>query len=547
MNDQEVLNQASPEAFEEAALEVDLIAWSLKNRPLVRAKVPNVFEGFYYLDEIYTLDHPEKVVMKSAQCRISEYALNEALWKMTTQGWNIFYAFPHFTKCRQFVRGRVDKAVVCSPYLQQQLRGENFKTLDNVYTKSFGAGTIYFSGAKTTAQITTADADMLYMDEFDEFPPETAAVAPDRLGNSIWKWQRKLSKPSFENMGIHAAHNASDQRIWHVKCEACSKWQLLDYYAQVDRKAMVLRCPNRRCQKALPRTGPGLWVASFNNRDAVGWQISKTFTPTAKVSELVKKEREATDEFKKQAFVNGDLGLPYSPKGASIPRAMLNALVDQGYEMPDIVEDGYTFLGADPGAVIHVRINRYEKGMVYPVFIGTLPMDVSLSALEPYMRRYRVNQAVIDGQYETSAVTAFCKKHPKRAWANWWNDNLKTILLKPKPSEYKLESHRTMAFDAWYYSRMEGQQMVLPINAPVIPEYFNHLMKGRRVKGKNAKGTAVVRWMSAKPDHYLLADVYAELALRMFLDMGYGRRVKTMKLKNRAGIVATRSSTRGLP
>lgn len=546
MNDQEVLNQASVDELREAASSLDLITWSELRRPLVRTGVPNVFEGFHYLDEIYSLDHPEKVVMKSSQCRISEYALNEALWKMTTAGWNVFYAFPHFTKCQQFVKGRVDKAVQCSPYLRQQLRGENEKTLDNTYTKSFGAGTIYFSGAKTTAQITTADADVLYRDEFDEMPPDTAAVMPDRLGNSIWKWIRDLSKPSFEGTGIHARHKQSDQRVWNIKCEACGKWQILDYFAQVDRKAMVLRCPNRRCQKALPRLGRGLWVVSFNNRDAAGWQISKTFTPTASVAQLVKKELEATDEFKMQAFVNGDLGLPYSPKGASVPRAMLDALVDSEYRMPAVVEDGFTFMGADPGSVIHVRINRYEKGMIYPVFIDTVPMDETLSNLEPLLRQFRVNQAVIDGQAETSAVKAFCKKHPKRAWANWWKEGMKTTMLDPHPDVYIVNTNRNLAFDAWYYSRLEGQQMVMPINAPVIPGYFDQLMKGRRVKGKNARGIEVVRWVSVKPDHFLLADVYAEVALHMFLDLGYGRRVKT-NLRKRAGIVATRSSTRGLP
>lgn len=546
MNVQDVLNQASADDLKEAAAHLDLITWSELRRPWVRAGIPNVFEGFHYLDEIYSLEHPEKVIMKSAQCRISEYALNEALWKMTTCGWNIFYAFPHFTKCQQFVTGRVDKAVQCSPYLKRQMRAENMKLLDNTYTKSFGAGTIYFSGAKTTAQITTADADIAYLDERDEMPEDTAAVIPDRLGNSQHKWIRDFSKPSYEGTGIHARHKQSDQRIWHVKCDACRKWQMLDYFAQVDRKALVLRCPNRRCAKALPRIGPGTWVPSFNNRDAVGWHISKAFTPTATVAQLVKKELAATDEFKMQAFVNGDLGRPYSPKGASVPRAMLDALVDQAYRMPAVVESGYVFMGADPGAVIHVRINRYERGVIYPVFIGTVPMDETLSELEPLLRQFRVNQAVIDGQAETSAVKAFCKKHPKRAWANWWKEGMKTTLLDPKPADYVLNTNRTMAFDAWYYSRLEGQQMVFPINAPVIPEYFNHLIKARRVKGKNARGIEVIRWVSAKPDHYLLADVYAEVALRMFLDKGYGRRVKT-NLRKRAGIVATRSSARSLP
>ena len=94
MNVQDVLKKADPETLAEATTQVDLIAWSRARRPLVRVGIPNSFEGFHYLDEIYTLDHRWKVVMKSAQCRVSEYALNEAMWKMTTAGWNVFYAFP---------------------------------------------------------------------------------------------------------------------------------------------------------------------------------------------------------------------------------------------------------------------------------------------------------------------------------------------------------------------------------------------------------------------------------------------------------------------
>jgi len=545
VDDLGVLAQATEYELTEGTSLIDLITWSELRRPLVRVGIQNTFEGFHYLHEIYSLDHRWKVVMKSAQCRVSEYALNEALWKMTTEGWNVFYAFPTFSKCAQFVQGRFDKAIQCSDWLTAQLRGTYYKTLDNTYIKTLGAGTIYFSGAQNIKQITSADADIIYRDEKNLIPPDVAPAILDRYGNSQHKWLRDISTPEFENVGIHADWLLSDQRKWEVPCPHCGTWQQLTW-DRVDMKAHVVRCRNRRCGKALDRLAEGRWVPTKPGAPAAGWHISKLFTPTASIEELVAAYLAATDEFKMQAFYNGSLGEPYSPKGASIGHEILAALVDPEYRMPPTLEDGYTFLGADPGAVIHTRVNKYEKGRVYPVFIGTVPMDERLSHLEPLMQRFRVNQAVIDGQAETSAVKAFCKRHPKRAWANWWKDSMKTALIEPRDKDLVLNSNRTLAFDTWYSTRLEQQQMVLPVDAPVIPGYFDHLKKGRRVKGLNKRGQTVVRWISPKPDHFLLAEVYAELALRMWLDKGYGRRVK-QTIRKRAGIVASRTSAGGLP
>lgn len=545
MDDLGVLAQATEYELTEGTSLIDLITWSELRRPLVRVGIQNTFEGFHYLHEIYSLDHRWKVVMKSAQCRVSEYALNEALWKMTTAGWNVFYAFPTYSKCSQFVQGRFDKAIQCSPWLTSKLRGTYQKTLDNTYIKTLGAGTIYFSGSQNIKQITSADADIIYRDEKNLIPPDVAPSILDRYGNSPHQWLRDISVPEFEKSGIHSDWLTSDQREWEVPCPHCGTWQDMTW-DMVDMKALVVRCRNRRCGKALDRLAPGRWVPRKPGALAAGFHISRLFVPTAKLENLVAAYQAATDEFKRQAFENGSMGLPYSPKGSSISDSMLSALVDQDYRMPATSERGLTVLGADPGAVVHVRVNRYESGLVYPLFIGTVPMDERLSQLEPLLARYRVNQAVVDGQAETSAVKAFCKRHPKRAWANWWKEGMKTELLEPREQDLVLNSNRTLAFDTWYSQRIELQRMVLPVDAPVIPGYFDHLKMGRRVKGTNKRGMLVVRWVSAKPDHYLLADVYAELALRMCIDKGYGRTVKA-DIRKRAAVVAERISAGGLP
>src|SRR5439155_23307006 len=127
----------------------------------------------------------------------------------------------------------------------------------------------------------------------------------------------------------------------------------------------------------------------------------------------VVEEHHKSDEDSVSAHYNFDLGLPYSPRGGSLSRELVNACRRE-WACPDGYAGAkWVTAGADVGSVLHVRISTYlDNGKALPMFIGTIEDFTDLTQL---FARYNVNFGVIDERPEERAARAFVEAHGGRA------------------------------------------------------------------------------------------------------------------------------------
>jgi len=530
---------AEPQKTLDEFLALDLVAWCLRYRKEVRRGIPYSFAE-PWLEEIYTEDAKEKVVMKAAQVRISEYLISEALWRIDTAAWSVFYAFPAFAKMSDFVKTRINPAILACPKMHAQLVN------DEIRVKAFQTAALFLSGAQDESQVTTASADLLIRDEYEFFPPEVLPVTAKRLGDSDHAHIRDVSHPRFPGAGIAARHDESDKRRWHVRCPKakCGHEQPLDWdQVKFSEKAADLADHNkpvpageiylacRRCGTPLDRGAPGRWIPQQPGAGVAGFQVGKLIRPRAGLAEMLRQSR-LTVEHEVQAFYNYDLGLPYSPKGMQIGREMLDALVRKDYHLPGGAK--FSYMGVDVGLKLHTWIERQEKdGHRYPLFYGALD---DFKDLDRLMARFGVRTAVVDAQPETRQANAWALRHPGRAALCYFPSHAekKPVLLRfddKKKQVAKGESataptatvNRTMICDINENDITEGR-LVLPAEAPRHPELYPHFTAMRRVKEKDRAGEIRVTWDDAgKPDHLFFARNYALVARMLYMDHKFGR------------------------
>jgi hypothetical protein len=512
----------------------DLIAWCEVYRKEVRRGTPYVFTE-PWLDEIYTNQAKEKVIQKAAQVRISEYLISEALWRIDTARWSVFYAFPAFAKMSDFVKTRINPAILACPKLHEQLIN------DEIRVKTFGSASLFLSGAQDESQVTTASADMLIRDEFEFFPPPVLPVTEKRLGDSPHGVIRDASHCRFPGTGISKRYDLSDQRLWHITCDNAKckleqplTWEqvkfsertasLCDKKLPVPMGSIFIAC--KRCGEPLDRGKAGRWIPQNPDSGIAGWQVGKLMRPACDLQDMVRQSR-LTVEHEIQAFYNYDLGLPYSPKGMRISESMLDALIKKDYDLPGGAK--FSFAGIDVGTKLHVWIERYRNdGYKCPLFIGAVDDVEDVNKL---LLRYGAKVAVMDAQPETRMAADWAKAMKGRAAVCYFQGpNVK------KPAMMKFDDakedknvaaavtvHRTMICDE-NAADLENRRLILPSNAKSHPELYKHFKAMRRLKEKDKKGNVMVTWdSSGKADHLFFARIYALVARMLYREQGYGR------------------------
>ena len=152
------------------------------------------------LQDVYLDDHPFLVIQKAAQVFCTEFLINTALWAADTrQGGrgNALYVMPTQTQVDDLSQARFDRAIAESAYLQQRLHppppGKGGPA--RMRLKRLGQGYFYFRGADNRRQLTSVDADIVLLDEFDLMAEGVLELAMKRLASSRLGWLRVASTP----------------------------------------------------------------------------------------------------------------------------------------------------------------------------------------------------------------------------------------------------------------------------------------------------------------------------------------------------------------
>lgn len=505
-----------------------LYDWTLRHRSMLSPDRVLNFSRHPYLVDLYRCRAKKVVVPKASQVGVSEYLVSYGMHGADQRNATVLYLFPTDTHVSDFSTGRIGPAIEASPYLSSivvDASGTQQRGADRVKLKRFRNRFMYMRGSKIAPdgrapQLESIDADLLILDEFDEMDERAPSKVRKRLDHSAIAEERIASIPSYPNRGIHAEWLASDQRRWHVRCDACGHRQYLTIEHVVTEQDPLER-PTRwhgypdkawavcaKCGKKINHLAAGEWVAAEPSREVVGFHITKLFSPTVDLLEIVSRLR-VFNETDRKTNITHDLALPYTPRGGSLTDEVLDACRREYVHGSTFLGDAV--MGIDVGSVLHVVVRSVpdpETGEVRQHFAGQVD---SWDRLDQLMLIYRIRAVVVDALPETTKAREFQAKHPPgRVWLSYYVEQ-KTGLKAIRPWDWIADKgivnvDRTRTLDD-VYAKLYGQTLTLPANARDIPDYYAHLKASIRVVENN-----VARYVESGPDHLAHAENYCSIA-----------------------------------
>lgn len=483
-----------------------------------------VFSDRPYLWDLYKCDSQYIVVMKAAQVGMSERFIAEMFYCMDRYRMNVLYTFPAAEQIGNFVSGRVNPVIECSPYIQSLMTGTKYQK-DDIGMKSVGGRFAYFRGSQNRNQIITIDADLLVIDERDSMVQNNVDAIKKRVLSSYYQWIRELSTPSYEDFGIHVSFQNSDQRQWFIKCPKCGKEQTLRFPQSfhMDPPTDGYWCDKHGCDGKLDPLA-GKWIATNPQSEIAGFHVPGMLNPRTSAIQLIKKYNDPNTNV--MEFHWQDLGNPYNPADAKMTRDILNAC--RATE-EDVLKDtgNHCRMGVDVGKVLHIRISEKVDDKLVARYIGTVQEFEDLDSL---MSRYDVDCCVIDALPETRKAKEFAAKFRGRVYLAYYNlkgadlfkfEDKVSTLYKQIP---EVRINRTQAIDSMY-AQIESRQQVLPRNLDAIEDFYDQICAMTKVPKLNANtGNIEYHYVggtvdehgkpssAGKPDHYAHASVYELIA-----------------------------------
>lgn len=496
------------------------------------------FENRKFLKELYYIDFRKEryrrlVLQKSVQCGVSEWLIC-TLFAFAELGISMLYVLPNRDFRARFVTNRIDRVIDMVPYYREMLnRSKVARGRDSTNLKHIGNATQYFASSGSENEFKEFPTDAVVVDEKDQCVPENIALAEDRFSASPWKISIKVSNPTHTSFGICVDYSESTQGRWMVKCTHCPTgrgWQELNWWTHFvldqddgtcvarergydpmeETREPVIFCVD--CDKPLDPLGPGAWVHAYPRRDVVGFKISKLFQGppmTTNREMMLKYFRVRNNSIELTKFVNSDLGEGFAPKGQQITREMLNDSRGDhrmGYN-PDKV--GLRTMGVDVGDLINYWISDHPRsGKRRLLDAGAVP---SFQQIQEVMDLYKVDMCVVDNYPEVRQARKFQDRNPKVVVLCTYYDNGQE--LEYKDDEGTVTIDRTVAIDQLVAVLRNGD-MVVPADAEgyMGGELYDQMMASVRVFMPDNRGSGKYRWQHVKPDHFMHAAVYDEIA-----------------------------------
>lgn len=476
-----------------------------------------------YMQGICEDEFPNQVILKSAQCGISEIMVARACDRAVHKGRNVLYTMPAGEQMAQFVDSRARNAVLNNPYLSQYVTGSL-----NLKKFSLKNRQIYFRGVQNRRQIISVDVSSLFTDELDEYEEGTLYTLTKRLGAAASPEKFMFSTPSFHSTGVSllyygstdAGERGSDRRVWTIRCDSCGKpnedllWDenVVDLN-EADRKLesykpnVIIIC--RHCKKPMDRlSANGEWVAEFpsNSEYLHGYHISKLFAPGTNLNALW---LDSKDPVKEMEFFNSDLGLPYEPKGSRITDQMLDGA--RGNHLLQMSGKTLSFAGVDVGKHLHVTVSRRDEENRLRL-IGAFELD-SWEELDQVSRKFDLGCTVIDMNPDKDEAMKYQQAHDN-VWLAYYAQHLENTVEKYTVNwdDQVIAVNRTLMMMT-VSDMIANGHLLLPLDIRQVKGFYAHMKSPIKAQKQTVQGDWVTFYPKTKaPDHFYHSALYKILA-----------------------------------
>jgi hypothetical protein len=489
---------------------------------------PLDFGRFAYQRELYQgwmASDREACFLKAAQTGISTLAIRFALYHADVHGHVCLYTFPTDGELQDFSRQRIRPVIRASPHLLERIPA---RAVDNAGLRQVGAtGWLYCRG--TQRPIDSIDADVVVFDELDYSDQANIEASERRVtGPMSAGLLRRVGVPTVPGFGISAAYEASDQRVWTVRCGACGEHNPMRgaeaFAANVDQEQLAIVC--RKCRRRLDVQGAGEWVPTFPGRDVRGYHLPKLIVPGVRLDELVANSRKTRPD-QVEAFHNRDLGEPYAAAEHRLSIEQIRACVVDDLRLPASIgqfSDKLVCLGCDVASVRALNVVVEEildsDGRGRRLFVGEIedsPDGTALEHLCALMRRFNVSMACIDRAPERRLSEAFAARFPGVVYLVGY----KTPAPSSNATVWDVDDAgrmvtlwRTLGLDA-ALERFRTRAIELPPLEMLPADYPAHLGALVRQNVEMAGGQVRPEYRAIGPDDYAQAEVYCLAAVEL--------------------------------
>lgn len=480
-----------------------------------------------FMYDIANDTHKLIVVLKSAQCGVTELFTAKAVHRLISRKGNVLYSFPALQQLRQLVGARIRPAIEQNPWLFKMVTGAL-----NLEQIQIGQNTLYFRGVQNRRQMITVDVSELYVDELDTAVLEATKSG---FGNVLYTLKKRLgaasdprefyfSTPSFSGMGIHAefagddSNPGTDQREWVVKCRYCGTHQEITWDDNVldkneGKSGLTTYAPDvhRLCHKChtdftAEDVLKGRWVAKRPelSKLAHGYHISKLMNAAPDLNQMMLDSR---NPLKEQEFRCSDLGIPFEPKGSKITDDVLELARNQVSYVMSNTSHKPTFIGVDVGRVLHAMVGEpTPDDKIKVLWAGEV---TGWNDLDDLMKRMRVRFGIVDAQPGGLEQKQFCEARRGRMMAAYYPTYLETTkeIFKDR-DEIIIHLNRTLIMSMVIQSFF-NQKVILPLDIRGVKDFYRMMKAPVKATQEDGNGNMRTFFPPTKiADHYFHAFVY---------------------------------------
>jgi hypothetical protein len=420
---------------------------------------PLTFDDKQWLLDIYQDNNSLITIVKCSQIGITELALC-AMFMYAKQGNRGLYILPSKEHRKTFVADRINRQKEWCEFYEQNIKETTTGSDSNVYKTIFGQGW-KFVGSNIRSDFFEFPCQVLFFDEYDLLDQENIIYALDRVSSMrspiIWKF----GNPTRSGFGIQKEFLQSDQREWHVKCNACEHEQILDWYLHFVEKensdSKEWRLKNKdgnpiclRCQQPFDRLNDGQWIALNPESKVSGYHLTRLFvnkdSTDNDIVDLFNQFQKAQENpTALQNFHNNYLGITYEHSDFKITDDLLNKCYYRG-ETKFEPAAHRTIMGVDQGKNFTCVISMVWENEIIDIYYAQVKRWSDVVDLE---KTFNVTSVVVDAQgggyaevrdYLTGAAHRYaCYYRPK--------DQIKNPLFNLKQAEQIVEVNRTELLD----------------------------------------------------------------------------------------------------